>query len=377
MKSYLKTALSICTSLILFSACKNHGNSSSQITRDKAVSVISWGSYENKPVYLYKLNNANGSVITISNYGGTITGWTFPDKKGDTSQIIIGFDSLSGYLAHPPYFGALIGRYGNRIAKGKFTLDGKAYQLAVNDGDNHLHGGIKGFDKVLWDVQIPDSSKPELVLHYLSKDGEENYPGNLDVTVHYILDSANQLHITYDAATDKATPLNLTNHTYFNLSGNLSKTILRESLLLNADKYTPVKDQIPTGALVEVKGTPFDFTTATAIGARIDSVPGGYDHNYVLNTNGDINKAAAILSDSVTGRKLTVYTTQPGIQFYSGNFLDGTLQTRGEKIVKYAGLCLETQHFPDSPNEPSYPSTILKPGEHYHQEAIYKIEVDK
>lgn len=365
-----------CAAALLFTACKNNNSSDKTNAVKAAVTTSTWGSYENKPVTLYTLNNAHGSIITISSYGGTLTGWRFPTRGGDTSQIIIGFDSLSGYLAHPPYFGALIGRYGNRIAKGKFTLERKQYQLAVNDGPNHLHGGIVGFDKVLWDVQVPDSTKPELILHYLSKDGEEGYPGNLDVTVHYILDSANALHIVYDATTDKPTILNLTNHAYFNLSGDYSKTILNEILMINADNYTPVVSQIPTG-IVPVKNTPFDFTQPTAVGARINQVPGGYDHNFVLNTKGDINTLAVSLYDSTTGRELSVYTTQPGIQFYSGNFLDGTLTARGQKIVKYAGMCLEAQHFPDSPNEPSFPTTELKPGEHYHQEAVYKIELKK
>lgn len=362
------------TGSFLFSCQSQQQKTTTKETRN-AVQVKKWGSYEGQPVYLYELNNGNGSKICISNYGGTITSWLFPDKHGDTSQVIIGFDSLSGYLAHPPYFGALIGRYANRIAKGKFTLDGKQYQLATNDGANHLHGGNIGFDKVLWNVAIPDSTKPELVLNYISKDGEEGYPGELSVTVHYILDKENALKITYDATTTKATPINLTNHAYFNLSGDLSKTILGDILMINADSYTPVIAQIPTGKIVSVKGTPFDFTTATTVGARIGQVPGGYDHNFVLNTNGDIHKVAASVSDTSTGRFLEVYTTEPGIQFYSGNFLDGTLTARGKKINKYAGLTLETQHFPDSPNQKNFPNTILRPGEKFHQEAIYKLSI--
>ncbi|AYD47623.1 aldose epimerase family protein [Arachidicoccus soli] len=362
------------TGSFLFS-CQSQQQKATTKETHNAVQVKKWGSYEGQPVYLYELNNGNGSKICISNYGGTITSWLFPDKQGDTSQVIIGFDSLSGYLAHPPYFGALIGRYANRIAKGKFTLDGKQYQLATNDGANHLHGGNIGFDKVLWNVGIPDSTKPELVLNYISKDGEEGYPGELSVTVHYILDKENALKITYDATTTKATPINLTNHAYFNLSGDLSKTILGDILMINADSYTPVIAQIPTGKIVSVKGTPFDFTTATTVGARIGQVPGGYDHNFVLNTNGDIHKVAASVSDTSTGRFLEVYTTEPGIQFYSGNFLDGTLTARGKKINKYAGLTLETQHFPDSPNQKNFPNTILRPGEKFHQEAIYKLSI--
>ncbi|HTN37196.1 MAG TPA: aldose epimerase family protein, partial [Arachidicoccus sp.] len=344
----------------------------------KAVSVVPWGSYEGQTVYSYHLNNGQGTKLAISNYGGTITSWTFPDKKGDTSQIIVGFDSLSDYLAHPPYFGALIGRYANRIAKGRFTLEGKSYQLAVNDGPNHLHGGLKGFDKVLWQVEVPDSNKTALVLHYTAKDGEEGYPGNLSVTVKYELTSDNALKITYDATTDKATVLNLTNHSYFNLTGDLSKTVLGQELTIAAANYSPVVNQIPTGQPVTVAGTAFDFRKGTTIGARIAEVPGGYDHNYALDTKGDISKVAATVFDSASGRELQVYTTQPGLQFYSGNFLDGTLTAhKGQKIVQYAGMCLETQHYPDSPNQPGFPSTTLKPGEKFHEETIYKLTLKK
>lgn len=342
-----------------------------------AVKVTSWGSYEGNPVYLYHLDNGHGTQMAISNYGGTITSWKFPDKNADTAEIIVGFDSLSGYLAHPPYFGALIGRYANRIAKGRFTLDGKTYQLAVNDGNNHLHGGIKGFDKVLWKVEVPDSSKTSLVLHYTAKDGEEGYPGNLEVTVRYDLTQDNKLHITYDATTDKPTPVNLTNHSYFNLSGNLTRTILDEQLTINAPNYSPVVDQIPIGMPVSVKGTPFDFTTATAIGDRIDKVPGGYDHNWALDTTHGADRPVATIYDSISGRQMDIYTTQPGLQFYSGNFLDGSITARGHKVVKYDGMALETQHFPDSPNEPKFPNTILRPGEHYHEETTYALSIKK
>ncbi|MGF7232008.1 aldose epimerase family protein [Arachidicoccus sp.] len=367
--------LAIATMSTFLFSCQSEQTKTKEKVSHNAVQVKDWGSYEGQTVYSYQLDNGNGSKICISNYGGTITSWLFPDKQGDTTQVIIGFDSLSGYLAHPPYFGALIGRYANRIAKGKFTLDGKQYQLATNDGANHLHGGNVGFDKVLWKVSVPDSTKPELVLNYISKDGEEGYPGEVNVTVHYILDKDNALKITYDATTTKATPINLTNHAYFNLSGDLSKTILSDFLMINADNYTPVVAQIPTGKIVPVKGTPFDFTTPTAIGARIAQVPGGYDHNFVLNTNGDIHKLAASISDTSTGRLLEVYTTEPGIQFYSGNFLDGSLTARGQKINKYTGVTLETQHFPDSPNQKNFPNTILRPGEKFHQEAIYKLSL--
>lgn len=342
------------------------------------MTVSAWGTYEGVPVLNYHLDNGHGTQISISNYGGTINSWRFPEKDGDTSQIIVGFDSLSTYLNQPPYFGALIGRYANRIAKGHFKLEGKDYQLAVNDGANHLHGGIKGFDKVLWAVEVPDSNQTELILRYTAKDGEEGYPGNLSVTVHYRLTENNALKITYDASTDKATPINLTNHSYFNLSGDLNKTILDEVLTINAANYSPVADQIPKGQPESLEGTPFDFRIATAIGTRIKKVEGGYDHNYALDTKGNINLAAASLYDSTTGRELEVYTTQPGLQFYSGNFLDGSFVAHGgQKVIQYAGLCLETQHYPNSPNEPAFPNTILKPGEKFHEETIYKLSLKK
>lgn len=358
---------------------QNNADSSAAASKGaKALTVKPWGNYDNKQVSQYVLDNGNGSVVTLSNYGATITGWTFPDKDGKESQIIIGSDSLSFYLNHPPYFGATIGRFGNRIAKGKFSLEGKQYTLAVNNGANHLHGGIVGWDKVIWDVTIPDSTKPAIDFHYVSKDGEEGYPGTVDVTVHYVLTADNELKITYDATTDKPTIINMTNHAYFNLSGNLENTILGETFQINADKYTPVSNLIPTGQLLPVKGTAFDFTTAHTIGENIAKADSCYDHNFVLNTGGDISKVAATLSDSKTGRVLSVYTTQPGIQFYTSCYLDGTLIAHdNQKAVKFAGATLETQHFPDSPNQPSFPSVELKPGEKYHHETVYKIAVQK
>jgi len=292
---------------------------------------------------------------------------------------VLGFDSLSGYLTPPPYFGATIGRYGNRIAGAHFTLDGHSYRLAANNGPNHLHGGLKGFDKVVWTADSVDPTNPRLTLQYLSKDGEEGYPGNLSTTVTFTLSDANELTIDYTATTDKATPVNLTNHSYFNLTGDASRTILDHSLQIDADRYTPVDSTlIPTGELAPVKGTPFDFTTPHKIGERIASVPGGYDHNFVLNKGGRDGARVALLSDPLSGRSLAVYTTEPGLQFYSGNFLDGSLTNRdGKKINQHAALCLETQHFPDSPNQPSFPSTILKPGETYHTTTKYKVSLEK
>ncbi|TDH21451.1 galactose mutarotase [Segetibacter sp. 3557_3] len=347
-------------------------------TNLKLVSRADWGEADGKKVYLYTLTNKNGMVVTITNYGGVVTSWTMPDKNNNKGNIVLGFNELKGYQAPPPYFGALIGRYGNRIANGKFTLDGKEYKLATNNDKNHLHGGNKGFDKVVWDA-TPSTDSSALTLNYLSKDGEEGYPGNLKVTVKYTLTDNDELRIVYDAETDKATPVNLTNHSYFNLTGDVSNNILNHSLSIDADRYTPVdKTLIPTGELKAVSGTPFDFKTSKLIGTDIGKVPGGYDHNFVLNgTSGSMRKVA-VLSDSTSGRQLTVFTTEPGLQFYSGNFLDGKLQTSdGKSINKHTGLCLETQHFPDSPNKPAFPSTILKPGEKYHTETTYAVAVVK
>jgi aldose 1-epimerase len=342
------------------------------------ISKADWGETDGKPVYLYTLTNKNGDVVKISTYGATVTSWIVGDNKKGKSSIVLGFDSLSGYLAKPPYFGATIGRYGNRIANAKFKIDTTTYQLAANNGKNHLHGGNKGYDKVVWDATPAADSSASLTLTYLSKDGEEGYPGNLKITVVYSLTDDNELLIDYTAETDKATPVNLTNHSYFNLTGDVNNTNLNHELQINADKYTPVDaGLIPTGELKDVKGTPFDFLQPHKIGERIASVEGGYDHNFVLSRKGADMELVATLSDSSTGRKLEVYTTEPGLQFYSGNFLDGTIKSSdGKAIQKHTGLCLETQHFPDSPNQPAFPSTLLKPGEKYHTVTKYKLLVN-
>ncbi|MFT4203734.1 MAG: aldose epimerase family protein [Chitinophagaceae bacterium] len=347
-------------------------------SESKPLTIKSWGDYNSKPVHQYVLDNGKGAVVTLSDYGATITGWTFPDKEGKSSQILIGSDSLSFYLQHPPYFGATIGRFGNRIAKGKFSLEGKEYTLATNDGPNHLHGGNIGWDKVVWDAVVPDSTKPAVDFHYISKDGEEGYPGTVDVTVHYVLTDDNALKITYDATTDAPTIINMTNHAYFNLSGNLENTVLDEKLQLSADKYTPVANLIPTGEQLSVKGTPFDFTTAHTIGEMIAKTDSCYDHNFVLNTNRDISKVAAVLSDEKSGRELSMYTTNIGVQVYTSCYLKGEYTAHdNQKTVKFAAVTLETQHFPDAPNQPKFESVELKPGEKYHQETIYKIAVKK
>ena len=337
-----------------------------------------FGSFNGEVVTEYTMTNAAGMQVSILNYGGTVTKILTKDKDGKFGDVLLGYDSLPGYVQRGnPYFGCLVGRYGNRIAKGKFTLDGTTYTLAKNNNGQSLHGGIKGYDKVMWkaEKQPGDSS---IKLTYISKDGEEGYPGNLTVAVVYTLTADNGLKIDYTAATDKATPVNLTNHCYFNLSAGKDSDILAHQLMLKADKYTEVDSVlIPTGKLPDVKGTPMDFTTAKAIGKDIAAVKGGYDHNWVLTRAGKNMELVTTLYHPASGRYMEVYTTEPGIQFYSGNFLDGTLKhtKNGQKYVQHAGLCLETQHFPDGPNQPSFPNTILKPGETYRHTSLYKFSV--
>jgi len=337
---------------------------------------------DGRQVELYTLTNANGARARIMTYGGILVSLEVPDRSGRLDDVTLGFDNLQGYLKGHPYFGAIVGRYGNRIGKGTFTLDGVTYQLAKNNDENHLHGGIKGFDKVLWDAAEPvkQDNAVGVKLSYLSKDGQENYPGNLACTVIYTLTNDDELKISYQATTDKATPINLTHHSYFNLAGQGSSDILGHAMMLNADRFTPVDEGlIPTGELRPVKGTPMDFTTPTAIGARIEQddeqlkFGGGYDHNWVLNKNDDSLTLAARVYEPTTGRVMEVYTTEPGIQFYSGNFLDGTITGKGARVYKHrCGFCLETQHFPDSPNKPDFPSVILRPGEKYTHLTVHK-----
>lgn len=334
---------------------------------------------EGVAVEIYTLKNKNGMVAKVATYGATLTELLVPDKTGALINVVLGFNSIEPYLAGVPYFGATIGRVGNRIAKGSFTLNGKTYKLATNDGPNHLHGGVKGFDKVVWKAEPVTVANGQAVkFSYHSPDGEEGYPGNLDATVTYTLTDANELRFDYTAKTDKATPVNLTNHAYFNLAGEGSGTILDHVLMLNADEMTPVDSTlIPTGKIAPVKGTVFDFTTPTAIGARIEKVPGGppvgYDHNYVLRKAAGTGLAlAARVTEPKHGLAMEVRTLEPGIQFYSGNFLDGTLKNgKGVPYVKHAAFCLETQHFPDSVNHANFPSTILEPGKLYKTTTVY------
>jgi aldose 1-epimerase len=337
------------------------------------------------PVEIYTLTNANGIELRAMTYGGIITSLKVPDRSGHIGDIVLGFDTIDSYLKDSPYFGALIGRYGNRIAKGQFTLGGTTFKLATNNGPNHLHGGMRGFDKVLWNaMQAAGPDGVSVTFTRTSPDGEEGYPGNLQVSVRYMLTDKNELMIDYRATTDKATPVNLTQHSYFNLAAD-SGDILGHELMLNASRYTPVDETlIPTGELAPVEGTPFDFRKATAIGARIDADHvqlkngKGYDHNWVLNRTGAGLQRAAFVVEPKSGRTMDIATTEPGIQFYSGNFLDGTITGKGGQVYKHrAGFCLETQHYPDSPNRPDFPSTILQPGQTYASKTVFTFGVQK
>jgi len=370
----VKTKLFICLMIaatLSFSGCKKQPPEDE--TAGLTITVEPFGSVDDKPVSLYTLTNKNGMIVKITNYGAIVVSIETMDKDGKLGDITLGYDNLDGYLEKTPYFGAIVGRYGNRIAKGKFTLDGEEYQLATNDGENHLHGGVKGFDKVVW---IPSEVKAKdsvgLKLMYVSEDGEEGYPGTLSSTVIYTLTNNDELKVVYSAFTDRATVINLTSHSYFNLAGE--GDILGHELRLVADNYTPVDETlIPTGEIKSVKDTPMGFTTAKTIGSRIDQVSGGYDHNYVLNNKDGKLALAAQVYEPVSGRAMDIYTTEPGIQFYSGNFLDGSITGKGGRVYeKHAALCLETQHFPDSPNKPDFPSVVLKPGQTYSHQTVHK-----
>jgi aldose 1-epimerase len=331
------------------------------------------------PVEVFTLKNAGGMEVRAINYGGIITALRVPDRNGAFGDVVLGFDRLDDYLTkNDPFFGAIIGRYGNRIARAQFSLEGQTYKLAANNGPNHLHGGNKGFDKVFWSAQ-PVAGKNALAFNRTSADGEEGYPGNLKVQVTYTLTDKNELVVDYLATTDKTTVVNLTQHTYFNLAGHASGDILGHQLMLNADRYTPIGDTlIPTGELAPVAGTPFDFRKPAAIGARIGQAHPqlknglGYDHNWVLNRGGSGLQLAARVTEPTSGRTLEVRTTEPGIQFYSGNFLDGKLTGKDGAVYRHrTGFCLETQHFPDSPNQPSFPSTTLTPGQEYKTSTVF------
>jgi len=373
MKSII--TLTLIVTLLVSCVTKEKEVETMKITKEK------FGMADGKEVNLYTLTNKNGMIAKITNYGAIVQTLTAPDKNGKYEDIVLGYDKLEDYLKGTPYFGAIVGRYGNRIKLGKFSLNGQEYTLATNNDPNHLHGGLKGFDKVVWDAEpLESETSKSLKLTYISKDGEEGYPGNLKATVIYSLTDKGELSIEYFAKTDKTTPVNLTHHGYFNLSGNCKTDILSHKLWINAARFTPVdKTSIPNGELRPVKDSAFDFTTATAIGARVNNDEEqlkfglGYDHNWVLNDVDSSLKLQASLHEESSGRFMEIYTVEPGLQFYCGNFLDGSNVGKGGKVYKYrTGLCLETQHYPDSPNKPEFPSTILEPGQSYHTKTVYK-----
>jgi aldose 1-epimerase len=365
-------------------ACSSKSNDTSSTSGNTPNTTMKrepFGKAPDGPVDLYTLTNSNGVTASITTYGGRVVSLKVPDNKGTLGDVVLGFDSIDGYLAENPYFGALIGRYGNRIGKARFTLDGKVYELAANDGMNSLHGGKKGFDKVIWtaaDVSTADS--PALELRYVSKDMEEGYPGELTSLVTYTLTKQNELKIDYKATTNMNTVLNLTNHSYWNLAGQGDGDILGHHLAIPASKFTPVdKTLIPTGELKSLDGSPLDFRNSTAIGERIDKndeqlkFGKGYDHNFCIDGADGTLKRCAIVADSKSGRTMEVLTTHPGVQFYTGNFLDGTIKGKGGKVYGHrSALCLETQHYPDSPNKPNFPTTELKPGETYNHTTVYR-----
>ena len=371
--------------LALLFSCNPQQNDKSPGTMDNsatpagtpAVTQAAWGAVGGREITQYTVTGAGGMTAKIINYGATVTSLLVKGRDGAAGDVVLGFDSLGGYLRPDnPYFGSIAGRYANRIAGARFELDGRTFRLAANNNGNSLHGGLKGFDKAVWDA-APLASGDGVKFTYHSPDGEEGYPGGLHTVVTYSVTADNALRIEYSATADKATPVNLTHHSYFNLSAGAEPTILRHLLMLRASRYTEVDDAlIPTGALPAVKGTAMDFTAPAKVGDGIARVPGGYDHNWALDAPGDLATPAASLYDPSSGRFMEVFTTEPGIQFYAGNFLDGTLPGKGgNTYVKHAGLCLEAQHFPDSPHRPSFPNTILRPGETYRQTTIYKFSV--
>jgi len=377
MKRHITVATLVVGILVVFAASQPRSDANSRMLK-RAFGKTGDG----KQVDLYVLTNKNGVEVDITNFGAAVVSLKVPDRHGKTDDVVLGYDDLDGYLHDKSYFGATVGRYANRIAHGKFTLNGTTYTLAKNEGENHLHGGVRGFNKVVWEAKdVSTAGVAALRLNYLSKDGEEGYPGNLSVQVTYTLTNNNELKIDYVATTDKDTVLNLTHHSYFNLAGQGKGDILQHQLLLHASRFTPVDATlIPTGEIRNVKGTPLDFATATAIGSRIDQgheqlkLGHGYDHNFVLDGGrGGTPVLAAQVYEPSSGRVMEVWTTQPGIQFYSGNFLDDTIRGKsGSPYRRRAAFCLETQHFPDSPNKPNFPSTILKPGSQFKSSTTYK-----
>ena len=365
--------------VIIFNSCTKISKKMQVLKIDK----IQFGeTMDGTGVDQFILSNNNGMEVRIITYGGVITSWTAPDKNGDYKDIVLGYNTIAEYEAETPYFGALIGRYGNRIAKGKFSLDNQEYTLAVNNGVNHLHGGLKGFDKVVWDAKtIVSDSTVSLELSYLSKDMEEGYPGNLETKVTYTLNNKDELSVNYEATTDKPTIVNLTQHSYFNLTADFNQDILGHELVINADSFLPVDNTlIPTGEFRDVTGTPFDFKTSKAIGTHIDNENIqlknglGYDHCWVLNDQDTGVRFVASAYEPVSGRLLEVFSDEPGIQFYSGNFLDGTLPSKNKGVYQHrTGFCLETQHYPDSPNQKNFPSVRINPGEKYNSKTVFRL----
>jgi aldose 1-epimerase len=371
-------SLSLAAALCLLAGCGGRQESAQSVPMKKQP----FGMVDGQSVDLYTLTNRNQVEAAITNYGGIVVLLKTPDRQGKLADIVLGFDSLDGYLKGHPYFGAIIGRYGNRIAKGKFTLGGTEYKLVANNGENHLHGGTKGFDKVVWKAR--EGGPNQLELSYTSKDGEEGYPGNLAVRVTYTLTDTNELKIDYSGSTDKETVVNLTNHSYFNLAGAGEGDILGHEVLIRASRFTPVDaGLIPSGELKPVKGTPFDFVYTRTIGERIGTndqqliLGKGYDHNYVLDSRGGALALAARVREPASGRMMEVLTTEPGLQFYTGNFLDGSITGKGGKVYRQRyGFCMETQHFPDSPNKPEFPSVVLTPGKTYQSTTVYRFSAD-
>ncbi len=379
-----KTFYLLLAVMTIFTSCKKEKEEVP--TRSGLFPSAFEGKYENKPTHLYTMRNANGMEVCVTNFGGRIVSILVPDKTGAMKDVVLGLDSIQNYEEQKTDFGAIIGRYGNRIAKGKFELNRVNYTLRTNNNGNTLHGGPVGFQYCMFDIEQPDSTI--LICRLLSESGDQGFPGNLDVEVTYKLRNDNAIQIDYSATTDRATVVNMTNHSYFNLSGDPTKTILDHMLYINADRYTPVVDEnlIPNGKILPVKGTPMDFTTPTEIGARINDTTfdqikfgRGYDHNWVFVAGNDSSKIAAKAVCPSTGISLEVYTTEPGVQFYTGNFLDGTVKG-GKKGIVYqqrTAFCLETQHFPDSPNQPTFPSTIVTAEKPYRSYCVYKFGVEK
>ena len=371
-----KACLVVCLALAIW-AC---GPTETEPESQRGLVTTDFGMLGDQLVKLFTLTNASGAQVSIAEYGGIVVSLKVPDRDGNLGDVVLGYDNLDSYVEDTPYFGAITGRYANRIAAGRFEIDGTTYELPVNNGPNSLHGGIKGFDKVIWTGE-PTAPGDGVAFTYVSADGEEGYPGKLDATVTYTWTDANELKIEYLASTDKPTVINLTNHSYFNLNDGGASPILDHELTINADRYTPVADAgaIPTGELASLDGSPLDFRAATKIGERIEAEDeqlefgSGYDHNYVLNAAEDGVALAATVYDPSSGRVMEVLTEEPGVQFYSGNFLDGHhVGKGGVAYERRSGLCLETQHFPDSPNQPEFPSTVLRPGETYATSTIYR-----